>query len=118
MQQDALRNVSQQWLAATPNVTGAASDWYRTCQRQLLELNIDVLNAHRQSLDAAYKSAIEIFEKSSRISVATTPEEHRQAVDELWRHWFDALKTQSEGQLRDLRSWAAKSLEIVQSAQA
>ena len=47
MQQDALRNVSQQWLAATPNVTGAASDWYRTCQRQLLELNIDVLNAHR-----------------------------------------------------------------------
>ena len=118
MHQDALRNVTQQWLATAPNATGAASEWQRTVQRRLLELTVDILNAHRQSLDAMYKSTIAIIEQSWHISEAKTAEDHRRAVDELWQRWFETVKTQSESQFRDLQTWAGKSLEIVQSAQA
>jgi hypothetical protein len=118
MQQDMFRNVMQQWLAASPNATGAAADWNRTFQKRFLELAIDILNRHRASLDATYKSAIEILEQSSRVSDAKTAEEYRRGVEDLWRRWFETVKTQSESQFRDVQNWAGKSLEIVQNAQA
>lgn len=118
VQQDMFRNVMQQWLSASPNATGAATDWNRTFQKRFLDLAVEVLNRQRQSLDATYKSAIEILEQSSRVSEAKTAEEYRRGVEDLWRRWFESVKTQSESQFRDVQNWAGKSLEIVQSAQA
>lgn len=119
MQQDMFRNMMQQWLSASPNATGAATDWNRTFQKRFLDLAIEILNRQRQSLDSTYKSAIEILEQSSRVSEAKTAEEYRRGVEDLWRRWFESVKTQSESQFRDVQNWAGKSLEIVQnSAQA
>jgi hypothetical protein len=118
MQQDMFRNVMQQWMAASPAATGAATDWNRNFQKRFLDLAVEILNRQRQSLDGTYKSAIEILEQSSRISEAKTAEEYRRGVEDLWRRWFESVKTQSESQFRDVQNWAGKSLEIVQSAQA
>jgi hypothetical protein len=118
MHQDMFRNVMQQFMAATPNATGAATDWNRTFQKRFLELAGEILNRQRQSLDSTYKSALEILEQSSRVTDAKTTEEYRRGVEDLWRRWFESVKTQSESQFRDVQNWAGKSMEIVQTAQA
>jgi len=118
MQQDMFRNVMQQWMSASPTATGAATDWNRNFQKRFLDLAVEILNRQRTSLDATYKSAIEILEQSSRVSEAKTAEEYRRGVEDLWRRWFESVKTQSESQFRDVQNWAGKSLEIVQNAQA
>ena len=118
MQQDMFKNVVQQWLSATPNAAGVASDWNRTFQKRWIELAVEILNKHRESIDAMYRSVIQLIEQSSRMSEAKSSEEYRRIVEEMWRKWFESVKTQSESQFRDVQNWAGKSLEIVQSAQA
>jgi hypothetical protein len=118
MQQDMFKNVVQQWLSATPNAAGVASDWNRTFQKRWIELAVEILNKHRESIDAMYRSVIQLIEQSSRVSEAKSSEEYRRIVEEMWRKWFESVKTQSESQFRDVQNWAGKSLEIVQSAQA
>jgi hypothetical protein len=118
MQQDMFKNMTQQWTAASPNAAGAATEWNRNFQKRFIDLAVEILDRHRQSLDATYKAAIEILAQSSRVSEAKTAEEYRRGVEDLWRRWFESVKTQSESQFRDVQNWAGKSLEIVQSAQA
>ena len=118
MQQDMFKNVVQQWLSATPHTAGVASDWNRTFQKRWMELAVEILNKHRESIDAMYRSVIQLIEQSSRMSEAKSAEEYRRVVEEMWRKWFESVKTQSESQFRDVQNWAGRSLEIVQSAQA
>ncbi len=118
MQQDMFKNSMQQFVATPPNGGGAATDWNRTFQKRLLELAVEILNKHRESLDATYKSMIQLIEQTSRMSEAKSSEEYRRGVEDLWRKWFEDAKSQSEAQFRDVQTWAGKSLEIVQSAQA
>jgi hypothetical protein len=117
MQQDMFRSLMQQWMAASPNAAGAAADWNRHLQKRLFDLAVELLNRQRQSLDANYRSAIEILEQSAHLSESKSAEEYRRGVEDLWHRWFETVKTQSESQFRDLQNWAGKSLEIVQSAQ-
>jgi hypothetical protein len=118
MQQDMFKNVVQQWLSASPNAAGVAGDWSKTFQKRWIELAVEILNKHRESIDAMYRSVIQLIEQSSRMSEAKSSEEYRRIVEEMWRKWFESVKTQSESQFRDVQNWAGKSLEIVQSAQA
>jgi hypothetical protein len=118
MQQDMFKNVVQQWLSATPHTAGVASDWNRTFQKRWMELAVEILNKHRESIDAMYRSVIQLIEQSSRMSEAKSAEEYRRVVEEMWRKWFESVKSQSESQFRDVQNWAGKSLEIVQNAQA
>lgn len=118
MQQDMFKNVVQQWLASSPNAAGVATDWSRTFQKRCTDLAVEILNRHRESLDALYKSVIQLIEQTSKIQDAKSSEEYRRVVEEMWKKWFESVKTQSESQFRDVQNWAGKSLEIVQSAQA
>jgi hypothetical protein len=118
MQQDMFKNGMTQWLAAQPSAAGAATEWNRTFHKRWLELAVEILNRHRESVDALYRSLIQIVEQTARMSEARSSEEYRRGVEDLWRKWFESVKTQSETQFRDVQNWAGKSLEIVQSAQA
>jgi hypothetical protein len=118
MQQDMFRNVLSQWMAASPGATGVATDFHRNFQKRFLDLAVEILNRHRQSLDGTYKAAIEILEQSAKVSEAKSADEYRRGMEDLWRKWFETVKTQSESQFRDVQNWAGKSLEIVQNAQA
>jgi hypothetical protein len=118
MQQDMFKNVVQQWMSTPPSAAGAATDWNRTVQKRWIELALEILNKHRESVDAMYRSIIQLVEQTMRVSEAKSSEEYRRVVEEMWRKWFESLKSQSESQFRDVQTWAGKSLEIVQSAQA
>jgi hypothetical protein len=118
MQQDMFRNVVQQWMSTPPNAAGVATDLNRTFNKRWMELAVEVLNRHRESIDAIYRSLIQVMEQMSRMTEVKSSEEYRRVAEDLWRKWFETVKTHSESQFRDVQNWAGKSMEIVQSAQA
>ena len=56
MQQDAFRQLAQQWLTTPQGPAGMSAEWSRSFQKRWLELAIEALNKHRESLDAVYTS--------------------------------------------------------------
>jgi hypothetical protein len=117
-QQEMFRNVTQQWLSTPPGATAAGSEWNRALQKRWLDLAVEIMNRHRESIDTMYRSVIQVVEQTSRMSEAKSTEEYRRGVEDLWRTWFESVKSQSESQIRDVQNWAGKSLEIVQGAGA
>jgi flagellin-specific chaperone FliS len=113
-QQDALKQLTQQWTTLTPK-TGASVEYARTLQRRWLEMVFESLNKHRQSLDSLYQAGLDLLEHSIRLSDARSLEDCRRVTDELWRKLFEVSKVQSETQLHEAQKWAQKSLEILQN---
>ncbi len=114
MQQDFFRQWAQQWLS-TPGVAGGSTEWTRNIQKRWLDLSIEILNKHRESLDSSYRSGIQTIEQTLRVSDAKSPEDYRRTVEDLWRKSFETLKTQLEAQLREFQNLAEKSFAIVQN---
>jgi hypothetical protein len=113
-QQEMFRNATHGWLSPWPGLGGATTD----ARKRWIDLSVEILNRHRESVDAFYKSVIQLVEQSSRISEAKSSEEARRATEEIWGQWFESFKNQSESRLRDAQTFTEKSLEIVQNAQA
>lgn len=116
VQQDTFRAVMRQWLTVSPNAAGPTTEWSRTLQKRYLDLTVDALSRQRESLDGLYKSGIQLVEQASRLSESKSTDDYRKGMEDLWRQWFDSVKTQSESQFRDAQSWAGRSIEIVQNA--
>jgi ATP-dependent exoDNAse (exonuclease V) beta subunit len=106
------RGWTQQMLSSHPMATGMSFDWTRALQRRWSELVVETLHKHRESLDAAYRSGIQLIEQTFRVSDAKSSEEVRRMSEELWRKLLDVLKQQSESQVRDFQNWAARSIDI------
>jgi hypothetical protein len=104
MQQDMFRNAAQQWMTPSQNAANPATEWGRGFQKRFLELAVEVLNRHRESLDATYKSGIEMLQQLSRVSESKSAEEYRRGLEDLWRKWFESVKTQSESQFRNVQN--------------
>jgi hypothetical protein len=116
--QDMLKQGAQQWAASPQNGAGVTPDWNRTLQKRGVELLVEFLNRHRESLDTVYRSMIHLLEQTSKMPEAKSPEEFRRLVEDAWRDWFENIKSQSETQFRDVQTWAGKSLELVKGGQA
>ncbi len=112
-QQEMFRNATRGWASPWPDLSGPTE-----ARKRWLELTVEILNRHRESVDAFYKSLIQLVEQSSRISEAKSSEEARRATEELWGRWFESFKNQSESRMRDAQTFTEKSLELVQNAQA
>ena len=115
---DLMKQWTQQWAPASSNVAGASTEWGRTFQKRWSDLLIESLNKHRESFDATYRSGIQLIEQTFRVSEAKSSDDYRRVTEDLWRKLLDILREQSETQLRDFQSLAAKSLEIQKSATA
>jgi hypothetical protein len=113
---EAYKSWAGQLLSAHPfwqtSLGGGAFDWGRTFQRRWTDLVVESLHKHRESLDAGYRSAIQLVEQTLRSAEAKSPEDVRHATEEVWRRLIDLLKQQSEAQVRDFQAWAAKSMEL------
>jgi hypothetical protein len=112
MQQDAFKRWAQPWSASINPATSPEAS--RAFQKRWVEFALELLNKHRESLDANYRSGIGMIEQAFRVSEAKSPDDQRRMVDELWRKLFDTLKENSEGQFRDLQSLTERSFEFVQ----
>jgi hypothetical protein len=111
MQQDLLKQWTQGWFTAPP---GAGPEWGRTFQKRYLELTVEMLNKHRESLDAAYKASIKLIEETFRLAEGKSPEDYRRTAEDLWRKLFDTFRAQYETQLQEFQKFASMSLDMGQ----
>jgi hypothetical protein len=116
LQRDFFGHWSQQWLSGPLSTAGRSTVWYQSLQRRWFVLTIGVLHKHRQAVDAAYRSGIELFEQICRLTDARSVEDTRKIMEAFWRKLFDVFRVQSETQLRDLQEWSERSLGMVDKA--
>jgi hypothetical protein len=116
IQQEFFKQLTQPWMSGGPFAGGAPGDGGRNLQRRWIELGVDLLNKHRQSLDSTYAAGIQIIEQTFRASDAKSPDDYRHLMEDLWRKLFDTFKTQSEAQFSAFQHWSQKSAEVVQDA--
>ena len=115
MQQEMFRHWTR--LFTAPGQEAAAqADWGRGSQKRWLELGLEMLNRHREALDAIYKSGIQIIEQTFHVTEAKSADDYRRMVEDLWRKLFDLQKAQSESQFRDFQTFYEKSAALVQDA--
>jgi hypothetical protein len=105
------KNWTQQWLAAQPTAAGTSVEWTRF-QKRWIELTIESLHKHREALDSAYRSGIQVIEQAFRVSEAKSSDDYRRVAEDLWRKLLEIYKEQSESQVRDFQTWATKSIEF------
>jgi hypothetical protein len=113
---DFYKTWSQQLLTLQPRVNGTPYEWGRLLQRRSADLLLQTLHQHRESLDAAYRAGIQLFEQAFRLSDAKSSEDVRRVSEDLWRKLLDVLKQQSDAQIRDFQTWAGKSMELQQTS--
>ena len=106
MQQEAFKQLSQQWSGLTPGSAGSSTDWGSSVHKRSIDLTIESMNRNCESLEQMYRSGIGLVEQALRVSEAKSPEDYRRMVDELWRKLFTTFKEQSEVQLREFQRWA------------
>ena len=105
---DMIKNLTQQ----LPSASGAGMEWSKTFQKRWAEFTLESLNKQRESLDSTYRTGIQLIEQTLRISDVKSSAEYQKIVEELWQKLLDVFKEQSESQVRDLQTWAAKSFEM------
>jgi hypothetical protein len=124
-QQDMFKQWAQvpaQWPSPPLNTATASLEWTDTVQKRWRESTSEVLNKHRELLDAAYASGIQMIEQTFRISEAKSPEDYRRLVEELWRKLFESMsesfKEQSETQLNEFQKMTEKWAEMSQRSKS
>jgi hypothetical protein len=118
MQQAMFKHWTQDLPSMSPTSAGVSADWGGSMRKRWVELMIETLNKHRESLDLAYRTVIQTMEQALRISEAKSSEECVRVVEDVWRKLFDAVKGQSEAQFRDLQTWTERSFETARKAEA
>jgi hypothetical protein len=115
-QQMMLRSWGQQWpmpvgMPVPPNL-GALPEQLHKAQKQMVETITDMLNKHRETLDAQYRAGIRSIEEAFRVGEAKDPEQFRKLTEELWRHSYECLKSLAESQMRDIQAVTQKWFDL------
>ena len=119
LQQEMFREWFQQWsqVAGIPTpgslLMNGWNDQVHAIQKKWSQTVTDMLNKHRETLDAQYRAGIRIIEDAFRVAEAKDPEQFRKLTEALWRQSFDCLKTTIETQMRDFQAAAEKRIEVV-----
>jgi len=101
-----------------PTELGSLPEQYSKAQKKLGETITDMLNKHRETLDAQYRAGIRAIEDSFRVGEAKDPEQYRKLVEELWRHSYECLKSLAESQMRDMQTVMQKWFELASQGTA
>ncbi|MFO0890584.1 MAG: hypothetical protein U0790_15750 [Isosphaeraceae bacterium] len=132
VQQDMLRNWTMQWPqmfgsqsfnfplpggASNSAMPGAAwLEQFSEAQRKWGESVTEMLNKHRESLDAQYKAGIRTIEDAFKVTEAKDPQQFRRLTEELWKHSFECLKSVAESQMKDVQAAMQKWYEVASKA--
>jgi hypothetical protein len=118
MQQEMFKHFTRMFSGQAQETGAQAADWGRGSQKRWVELGIEMLNRHREAIDAIYKSGIQTIEQTFQVAEAKSPDDYRRMIEDLWRKVFDLQKQQSESQFRDFQTFYEKSAALVQDARA
>lgn len=122
LQQDMLQNWTKQWTAQAPTALASGSapplaagwlDQVHDMTKAWTGHVTELLNKHREALDAQYKAGIRTFEEAARVGEAKDPEQFRKLVEAMWKQAFDTFKTLTETQMRDFQGAAEKWFEAI-----
>jgi hypothetical protein len=119
-QQMMLRNWTEQWPQAFGVTMPKASlpEQVYTIQKKLGETISEMLNKHRETLDAQYRAGIVAIEDAFRVAEAKDPQQFRKLTEELWRHNYECLKSLAESQMRDIQGVMQKWFELASEGAA
>jgi hypothetical protein len=119
-QQTMLRNWTEQWPQAFGVSVPKASlpEQVNNIQKKLGATITEMLNKHRETLDAQYRAGIKAIEDAFRVADAKDPEQFRKLTEELWRHNYECLKSLAESQMRDIQAVSAKWFELASEGAA
>jgi hypothetical protein len=115
-QQAMFKHWTQDWASTSPMTAGLSADWGGSMRKRWIELTLEALNKHRESLDSTYRAGIQTMEKLFRASDAKSSEDSAHAAEEVWRSLFETFKAQSEAHFRELQLWGERLLEMTQQA--
>jgi hypothetical protein len=116
MQQEFFKQWAGQWTAGAPAAAATPAAWAeqaQTFQKRWLETVTEMMNKHRETLDAHYKAGIKAIEESFKVTEAKSPDEYRRLTEELWRRGFENVKNSTESQIRDIQAAVQKWFELV-----
>jgi hypothetical protein len=119
-QQMMLRNWTEQWpqaFGATPPQASLPEQVY-SIQKKLGETITEMLNKHRETLDAQYRAGIAAIEDAFHVAEAKDPQQFRKLTEELWRHNYECLKSMAESQMRDIQAVTQKWFELASQGAA
>jgi len=119
-QQMMLRSMTGQWpqLFGMSLPTAPWTEQAHNVQKKLGETITDLLNKHRETLDAQYRAGIRAIEDAFRVGEAKDPEQFRKLTEELWRQSYECLKNLAESQMRDIQTLMQKSFELASQGAA
>jgi hypothetical protein len=116
LQQELFKQWTSQWSAAPPSAAGTPTAWAeqaRSFQKRWLDIVTELMNKHRESLDAQCKAGIKAIEEAFKVAEAKSPDDYRRLTEELWRKAFENLKNTTETQVRDFQAAIQKWFELV-----
>jgi hypothetical protein len=127
MQQDLFKQWVNQWSATPPapatasapagaGAGAAPADQVHEFQKRWLESVTDLMNKHRESLDAQYKAGIRAIEEAFQLTEAKTPEAYRKISEDLWRQGFESVKNSADTQVRVFQAAVEKWFELIAKA--
>jgi hypothetical protein len=119
MQQEVFKQWTSQWSAAAPSAAAtpaAAAEQAQSFQRRWFQTVTELMNTHRESLDAQYKAGIKVIEETSKVAEAKSPDDYRRLTEELWRKGFENFKSSTETQIRDFQTAVQKWFELMAKA--
>jgi hypothetical protein len=119
-QQMMLRNWTEHWPQAFGVTPPKASlpEQVTTIQKKLGETITEMLNKHRETLDAQYRAGIKAIEDAFRVVESKDPQQFRKLTEELWRHNYECLKSLAEAQMRDIQAVTHKWFELASEGAA
>ena len=93
---------------------GAVLEQMHAAQKKWSDTVTGMLTKHRELLDAQYKAGIATIEDAFKVGEARDPEHFRRLTEELWKHSFEALKTVTEDQTKEIQAGGAEVVRAVQ----
>jgi len=119
-QQMMLRSWTQQWPPGFGMSIPTASwpEQARNVQKKVADTTTELLNKHRETLDAQYRAGIRAIENAFRVGEAKDPEQFRKLTEELWRQSYECLKNLAESQMRDIQALMQKSFDLASQGAA
>ena len=91
---------------------------FSAAQKKWGETVIEMLNKHRETLDAQYKSGIRTIEDAFKVGEAKDPQQFRKLTEELWKQSFECLNTVVETQMRDVQAAMQTCYEVASKSGA
>lgn len=99
-----------------PAPTRTAKPPERAAGTDLQHIVNDVLNRHRQALDAHYLAGISAIDDAFKLFGAKDPDQFRRLAEEMWKHTLDYLQKAVETQYRDIETALKEGAEAAAGA--